>query len=163
MSNEYTIQTDLFDTTTTIDTSITGVAQSPYTIDTLTSGTSTFTLSDTDTLSWDEVDMRRPLTVGDTDLTEDKLKDLLVLLDIIGELDDDNPIKEMFNCKKMLTKLKENDMVASKDPGKGHFYVSLVKSGIRILAGISLVFGGVMLAGALLIGAEVLGIVEEIV
>jgi len=106
MSNEYTIQTDLFDTTTTIDTSITGVAQSPYTIDTLTSGTSTFTLSDTDTLSWDEVDMRRPLTVGDTDLTEDNLKDLLVLLDIIGELDDDNPIKEMFNCKKMLNKIK---------------------------------------------------------
>ena len=50
--------------------------------------------------------MRRPLTVGDTDLTEDKLKDLLVLLDIIGELDDDNPIKEMFNCKKMLNKIK---------------------------------------------------------
>ena len=45
---------------------------------------------------------------------------------------------------------------ASKDPGKGHFYVSLVKSGIRILAGVSLIFGGVMLAGALLIGAEVL-------
>ena len=32
-------------------------------------------------------------------------------------------------------------MVASKDPGKGHFYVSLVKSGIRILAGVSLIFG----------------------
>ena len=31
-------------------------------------------------------------------------------------------------------------MVASKDPGKGHFYVSLVKSGIRILAGASLIF-----------------------
>lgn len=106
MSDEYTIQTDLFDTTTTIDTSITGVAQSPYTIDTLTSGTSTFTLSHTDTITIDELDMRRPLTVGDTDLTEDKLKDLLVLLDIIGELDDDNPIKEMFNCKKMLNKIK---------------------------------------------------------
>ena len=54
-------------------------------------------------------------------------------------------------------------MVASKAPGKGRFYVSLVKSGIRILAGVSLIFGGIMLAGALLIGAEVLGIVEEIV
>ena len=32
-------------------------------------------------------------------------------------------------------------MVASKDPGKGHFYVSLVKIGIRILAGVSLIFG----------------------
>ena len=106
MNDEYTIQTDLFDTTTTIDTSFTGVTQSPYTIDTLTSGTSTFTLDQTDTITIDQLDMRRPLTVGDTDLTEDKLKDLLVLLDIIGELDDDNPIKEMFNCKKMLNKIK---------------------------------------------------------
>ena len=40
------------------------------------------------------------------ELSEDKVKDLLVLLDIIGELDDDNPIKEMFNCKKMLNKIK---------------------------------------------------------
>ena len=46
------------------------------------------------------------MVVGDTELSEDKVKDLLVLLDIIGELDDDNPIKEMFNCKKMLNKIK---------------------------------------------------------
>lgn len=107
MSKEYTIQTDLFDTTTTVDTTASGVSlSSSYYTDTLTSGTSTFTLNQADTITIDELDMRRPLTVGDTDLTEDKLKDLLVLLDIIGELDDDNPIKEMFNCKKMLNKIK---------------------------------------------------------
>ncbi len=52
---------------------------------------------------------------------------------------------------------------AAKDPGRGHFYVSLVKSVFRIGAGIALVFGNVTTAGVLLITAEVLGIVEEIV
>ena len=59
-----------------------------------------------DTVTLNDIDMRRPLVVGDTELSEDKVKDLLVLLDIISELDDDNPIKEMFNCKKMLNKIK---------------------------------------------------------
>ena len=46
MSKEYTIQTDLFDTTTTVDTTATGVSlSSSYYTDTLTSGTSTFTLN----------------------------------------------------------------------------------------------------------------------
>jgi len=52
---------------------------------------------------------------------------------------------------------------AAKDPGKGHFYVSLVKSIFRIVAGIALVFGNVITAGVLLITAEVLGIIEELV
>lgn len=54
-------------------------------------------------------------------------------------------------------------MINAKDPGKGHFYVSLVKSGFRIGAGISLLQGNIVAAGALLIFAEVLGIVEELV
>ena len=74
------------------------------TIDTSTMADS-ITVSEVDTITID-TDMRRPLVVGDTELSEDKVKDLLVLLDIIGELDDDNPIKEMFNCKKMLNKIK---------------------------------------------------------
>lgn len=54
--------------------------------------------------------------------------------------------------------------VATKDPGKGHFYVSLVKSVIRIAAGIALIWPqSIILAGAFLIVAEVLGIVEELV
>jgi hypothetical protein len=52
---------------------------------------------------------------------------------------------------------------AAKDPSRGHFYVSLVKSVFRIGAGIALVFGNVITAGVLLITAEVLGIIEEIV
>ena len=53
--------------------------------------------------------------------------------------------------------------IQPKDTSKGHFYVSLVKSGFRIGAGISLVQGHFVAAGVLLILAEVLGIVEELV
>jgi hypothetical protein len=52
---------------------------------------------------------------------------------------------------------------ASKDPGKGHFYVSLVKSFLRIVAGVFLITGNLLFAGALFIIAEALGILEEIV
>ena len=53
--------------------------------------------------------------------------------------------------------------VQPKDTSKGHFYVSLAKSGLRILAGASLLTGNFYAAGILLIAAEVLGIVEELV
>jgi hypothetical protein len=50
-----------------------------------------------------------------------------------------------------------------RDTSKGHFYVSLVKSIIRIGAGGCLIQGNLLFAGFLLIFAEVLGIVEELV
>ena len=53
--------------------------------------------------------------------------------------------------------------IAFKDPGKGHFYVSLVKSCLRIAAGVALLYGSFIWAGSLLIVAEILGIIEEIV
>lgn len=54
--------------------------------------------------------------------------------------------------------------IQPKDPSKGHFYVSIVKSAIRIAAGISLVWPqSLILAGIFLIIAEILGIVEELV
>lgn len=54
--------------------------------------------------------------------------------------------------------------IQPKDPSKGHFYVSLGKSAIRIAAGISLVWPqNIILAGVFLIAAEILGVVEELV
>lgn len=52
---------------------------------------------------------------------------------------------------------------AAKDPGKGHFYVSLVKSFVRIAGFAFLMAGNFWIAGLLLIGAEGLGVVEELV
>ena len=54
-------------------------------------------------------------------------------------------------------------MIQPKDTSRGHFYVSLAKSALRIWAGAMLCMGSVWLAGVLLIAAEALGIVEEIV
>jgi hypothetical protein len=52
------------------------------------------------------------------------------------------------------------DVINSRTDSR-HLKVSLAKSGIRMLAGVCLAFGGLILAGALLIGAEVLGVMEE--
>jgi hypothetical protein len=53
--------------------------------------------------------------------------------------------------------------IQPKDTSKGHFYVSLVKSALRICAGASLILVGYPEAGTFFIVAEVLGIVEELV
>lgn len=61
-------------------------------------------------------------------------------------------------------------MAEPVDVSKKHFYISLVKSAVRIGAGVAFVSVlfmpvGVMpivVGGALLIGAEVLGILEEL-
>lgn len=62
--------------------------------------------------------------------------------------------------------------IQPKDTSKGHFHVSLVKSFTRIIAGFCLIFSVIepslmeryiVMAGSLLILAEVLGIIEELV
>ena len=53
--------------------------------------------------------------------------------------------------------------IQTKDTSRGHFYVSLVKSAIRIVAGACLIGGNLLMAGYCLIIAEMLGIVEELV
>jgi hypothetical protein len=52
--------------------------------------------------------------------------------------------------------------VEPKDPSKKHFYISLAKSVVRIAAGVLLIRGNLVGAGALLIAAELLGILEEL-
>jgi hypothetical protein len=53
--------------------------------------------------------------------------------------------------------------IQPKDTSRGHFYVSIAKSCVRAFAGSALMTGNFWLAGALIIAAEVLGIVEELV
>lgn len=48
------------------------------------------------------------------------------------------------------------------DPSKKHFYISIIKSIIRIVAGVYLFYGNFAIAGILLIIAEVLGVLEEL-
>jgi len=56
--------------------------------------------------------------------------------------------------------------IQPKDTSRGHFYVSLAKSAIRIGAGVALLFLGntwLIVAGVCIVLAEILGIVEELV
>lgn len=53
-------------------------------------------------------------------------------------------------------------MQPKESKSKTHFWISLIKSGFRIGAGIRLFDGDYMSAGGLLIIAEALGIAEEI-
>lgn len=56
--------------------------------------------------------------------------------------------------------------IQNKDNRLGHFRVSLIKSGVRLLAGVCLCLAGSTLlniAGVAFIVAEILGIVEEMV
>lgn len=53
--------------------------------------------------------------------------------------------------------------IQPQDTSRGHFYVSMVKSFVRIFAGMALIDGSLAVAGVSLIAAELLGIVEELV
>jgi hypothetical protein len=53
--------------------------------------------------------------------------------------------------------------IQPKDTSRGHFYVSIAKSFVRIFAGIALIDGSLIIAGLGFIAAELLGIVEEMV
>ena len=52
---------------------------------------------------------------------------------------------------------------AAKDPGLKHFYISLIKSGLRITGCVAVLFGAsIMWLPGLFLAAEILGIVEEL-
>ena len=87
---------------------------SPYITDTVTITTDNDTLNDTGFSLTDNsftinTTVDASISVGNTRLDENRLKDLMVLLDIIDELEDDNPIKALFDSKKMLNKMKVNN------------------------------------------------------
>lgn len=53
--------------------------------------------------------------------------------------------------------------IATKDPGKGHFWISMVKSAVRIVGAIFLMTGNLLIGGACFLAAEILGVAEELV
>ena len=57
---------------------------------------------------------------------------------------------------------KPSKQQVQPDPTK-HKYISFVKSGLRIIAGITLFSGNFVAAGTLIVLAELLGIAEEMV
>ena len=43
-----------------------------------------------------------------------------------------------------------------------HFRISLIKSGLRVLAGLALILSDITVSGILFIGAELFGVLEEL-
>ena len=58
--------------------------------------------------------------------------------------------------------LNFNNMQPKESKSNRHFIWSVIKSGVRIFAGIVLATSGLKLVGLLFIIAEILGIVEEL-
>ena len=55
-------------------------------------------------------------------------------------------------------------MVANKDPSQRHFNISIVKSAMRMIGCVGILFGGlayIKFFGVMFLLAEVLGIIEE--
>jgi hypothetical protein len=79
----------------------------------------------------------------------------------------EHDVDAMRNIKNKLDKVLEsepNDVSNYKHPDPlKHKYISFAKSGLRILAGVALATSMFWYAGGLLILAEILGIVEEMV
>jgi len=79
----------------------------------------------------------------------------------------DENIEVMKDLRKRLdaviNKEVRNEPLVEYPDAVKHKYISFVKSGFRILAGITLCFGEFAIAGGLLIVAEMLGIAEELV
>ena len=88
---------------------------SPWTTDTITittdtpNGSFTLTGADDDLIINTDFLTNQTLTVGDVTISQSTLKDLITLLDVLKELDDDNPLKALFDSKKMLDKMKVKD------------------------------------------------------
>ena len=54
------------------------------------------------------------------------------------------------------------NMQVKESKTNSHFWISMIKSGVRIAAGVMLCLGDIWKAGVLLIIAEILGIAEEL-
>lgn len=76
----------------------------------------------------------------------------------------DEAIQDIKKAKSVLTEDLEKNEVEFQhpDPVK-HKYISFAKSAVRIAAGVALCYSMFWYAGSLLILAEVLGVVEEMV
>lgn len=81
----------------------------------------------------------------------------------INEMDEKERIKVMHELADKYQKETQKKGFLDQRKDKAHLLVSLVKSVLRIAAGTYLMEANVFMSGALLIAAEVLGIIEELV
>jgi len=89
-----TVGDDIYTTTDTSTVTISG-SSTPY-----------FTLDDNITLDFDNINKESKIQIGKFELDEEKLGKLDALLNVIESLEDDNPVKELYNAQRMIDKMK---------------------------------------------------------
>jgi hypothetical protein len=90
-----TIANDIYTTADTSTVTISG-SSTPY-----------FTLDDNITLTLDDnINTESKIQLGKFELDEEKLGKLDALLNVIESLEDDNPVKELYNAQRMIDKMK---------------------------------------------------------
>lgn len=89
-----TVGDDIYTTTDTSTVTISGTS-TPY-----------FTLDDNITLDFDNINKESKIQIGKFELDEEKLGKLDALLNVIESLEDDNPVKELYNAQRMIDKMK---------------------------------------------------------
>lgn len=70
--------------------------------------TSTYTLDTSQNITFnvDDYKISPSITVGNEEITEEKLRKINALLKVIEDLEDDNPLKECYNAQQMFDKMK---------------------------------------------------------
>lgn len=81
----------------------------------------------------------------------------------LSEMDEKERIRVMHELADAHQKESEKKGFLAERKDKAHLLVSLIKSVLRIAAGVYLMQSNVVMGGVLLIAAEVLGVVEELV
>lgn len=89
-----TVGDEIYTTTDTSTVTISG-SSTPY-----------FTLDDNITLDFDNINTESKIQIGKFELDEEKLGKLDALLNVIESLEDDNPVKELYNAQRMIDKMK---------------------------------------------------------
>jgi hypothetical protein len=92
-----TVGDDIYTTTDTSTVTISG-SSTPY-----------FTLDDNITYVPDldiNINTESKIQIGKFELDEEKLGKLDALLNVIESLEDDNPVKELYNAQRMIDKMK---------------------------------------------------------
>jgi len=66
----------------------------------------TYTVDNDLTLTYNDLPCTGTVTLGNTVITEEKLRKIDALLKVIEDLEDDNPLKECYNAQQMFDKMK---------------------------------------------------------
>jgi len=90
----------------TFTTSGTAINQGTITVSGSANSSPTVYAGMTGNNKWNTLMDPPAINIGEHELSEETVGDLLIMLEVVKNLDDSNPVKDMFNTIKMLNKIK---------------------------------------------------------